>query len=290
MLDAHPDLALTPESHWIPRFYVKKIGVDREGMVTPELLPALFSHPRFERLSLETHDVAALLEGEEFVRYSDFVSRLLDLYGRKRGKVLVGDKTPPYVRKIAVLHELWPKALFIHIVRDGRDVCLSMLSWSKAQRSAGRRAGWEVDPVTTTALWWEWQIRLAREAAVRMPSGSYHELLYEDLVADPAGRCRWLCDALSLDFDERMLRYHEGREPQDPHLTDKRSTLPPTRGLRDWRKQMEPDDLARFEAASGRLLDELGYERAGRVPSPAASEHAEHFRALFDGEPRPQAW
>ena len=42
--------------------------------------------------------------------------------------------------------------------------------------------------------------------------------------------------------------------------------LPPTRGLRDWRRDMPAHDVAVFEVIAGRLLQALGYTRAASVP------------------------
>jgi len=44
--------------------------------------------------------------------------------------------------------------------------------------------------------------------------------------------------------------------------------------LRDWRKTMEPDDVATFELLAGDALDLFGYERANRDPSSTAQRRA----------------
>ena len=38
------------------------------------------------------------------------LSAIFDLYGKLKGKRLVGDKTPGYVCHIPMLHHLWPSA------------------------------------------------------------------------------------------------------------------------------------------------------------------------------------
>jgi len=290
MLDEHRDLAITRETHWIPRFFERSIGLDDQRYVTPEIVPALFEYPRFQHLKISRTMVEDVILQSDRLSYADFVSRLFDLYGERKQKRLVGDKTPGYVRKIGVLHQLWPRTRFIHIIRDGRDVTLSMLTWRMAHRAAGRRGTWEEDPVTTTALWWEWHIRLGREAGGELSDGLYRELMYEDLVADTENCCRSVCGHLDLDFDDSMLRYYEGKTRDASDLSANGAWLPPTQGLRDWHTQMTPEDQERFEAASGALLDELGYERAVSHPSAAALEHAKRLRARFDGRPLPASW
>jgi hypothetical protein len=228
--------------------------------------------------------------------YADFVQGIFDLYGHRQGKRLVGEKTPGYVRSITTLHSLWPRARFIHILRDGRDVCLSILAWRRADRAAGRFPTWAEDPVMTTAFFWDWNVRLGRERGAALGAELYREVSYEALVTQPADECAVLCQFLHLPYDGNMLRYHEGLTRLEPGLDAKAAWLPPTAGLRDWRRQMAATDVECFEAAAGDLLDELGYDRA--YPSPAADLLARAStirarfgeRALAEGYPLPGRW
>jgi len=81
-----------------------------------------------------------------------------------------------------------------------------------------------------------------------------------------------------LPYDDAMLRFHEGRTKTDPGLDAKHAWLPITPGLRNWRSQMPVEDVERFEAVAGNLLDELGYPRAVPCPRPEALEHASKIR------------
>jgi hypothetical protein len=94
---------------------------------------------------------------------------------------------------------------------------------------------------------------------------------YEDLVSDPEHVLRSLCSFVELPFDAAMLRYFERAddvlEGVDHRWQHKRVYLPPTQGLRDWRRDMSPDELELFESIAGGLLVELGYERGTRVAS-----------------------
>jgi len=290
LLDAHPLLAVTRETHWIPRFFERRVGLTADGRVTPALVERLFEHRRFSHLKLEPRQVEEAAIAFEDRPYSEFVSYLFELLAKRAGKPFVGDKTPPYVRKIDVLSNLWPQARFVHLVRDGRDVCLSMLKWRMAHRAAGRRKTWQEDPVSTTALWWEWLVRLGREAGARLPLSHYFELRYEDLVANPAQQCLQLCRFLDLPYAHQMLEYHKGKTRTGSDLSANGAWLPPTPGLRDWRSQMPAEDLRRFEAVAGRLLGELGYERGLNGASSEAARRADRMRRQFDGKPLPRNW
>lgn len=289
MVNAHPQIAITPESHWIPHLYEKPWALTPEGLIEHKLIRELGRHPKFARLGIgreELKRLERLARNGQPLTYSGLVTALLDLYGKAQGKPLVGDKTPDYVRRITPLHRLWPEARFIHVIRDGRDVFLSMMEWPKVRPKPGDFTTWKDDPVSTAAWWWGLNVRLGRDAGASLSPGLYHELRYEALVARPREECERLCAFLGQPFDEVMLRFHEDRARPDPGLEQKRAGLPVTPGLRDWQSQMPGEELERFEAAAGELLDELNYPRAVPRPRPEALDRAATVRGLLAEDPR----
>ncbi|MEE8154905.1 MAG: sulfotransferase [Phycisphaerales bacterium] len=296
MVNAHPQIALTRETHWITRYYKNRLGVTTEGLVTPELIPKLFKYHRFPHLKISRDELEAILASDQPISYADFVSRIFDLYGQRCGKRLVGDKTPGYVRNIPLLHELWPKVRFVHLIRDVRDVCLSMSQWRMAHRAAGRFSVWKEDPVSTAALWWKWHVQLGIEGGRPLGVDLYHEVRYESLVQSPADQCMALCAFLGLPHDAAMVKFHEGRTKRESGLSANRAWLPATPGIRDWRSDMPAEDVERIEAAVGDLLDELGYSRAFPRPKAQMLKHASRIRDLFTRDARadrtclPQGW
>jgi hypothetical protein len=290
MLDAHPELAITPETHWVPEWFEKRPGVDPDGNVTRELVRSLLESARFKKLKVDGDEVWELFEGGEPVSYAGLAARIYELFGSRRGKPLVGDKTPGYTKAIPTLNHLFPWARFVHLIRDGRDVALSATSWHQVGRLERKFPSWREEPISTAALWWELHVRLAREAARRLQPDMYHEIRYEELVADPSGRSKALCTFLSLEYREAMARFHEGRTRNDPALGSNKRWLPPTPGLRDWRTQMPGHDVELVEAVAGELLDELGYPRATPGVSAEARERAARVREAFTHNLRGRGW
>jgi hypothetical protein len=294
--DAHPQLAIIGELHWLPRWWERRAGITPEGLVTRELLDNLLAEPRFHKLDLPAERVAGLIGDGRPKHYANFVTELFDLHGQVRGKRFVGEKTPGYVRRLGTLSELWPHAKIVHLIRDGRDVALSLLDRTRTSRAAWRLPSWEEDPVTTAALYWEWNVRLGREAGSLLEPERYCEVRYESLVGDPERECRRICTFLRVPYDDAMVRFHEGRTRSQPGLSAKRAWRPVTVGLRSWRDQMAPGDIARFEAAAGRLLAELGYERGGPRASGSELASAARLRGAFvdharaRGRPLPGMW
>jgi Sulfotransferase family len=289
MIDAHPEIAITRETHWIPEIIQSGTGLDADGHVTRDLPAALEAHPKFAKLEIERAELDAL--AADAPTYPAFVTALFDRYGAARGKRLVGDKTPGYVREITLLHELFPSTRIVHLVRDGRDVALSAVGWERKTEQFRRRFPiWDESPLTTAALWWRWHVLLGRRAGGELPPGLYHESRYEALVEDPREECIRLCEFLDVGYDDAMVNFADGKTRDEPGLSAKRAWLPATPGLREWRKEMRPEDTEVFEAAAGDALEELGYERSVPAPSTVTVRRAAALASAFPGRPLPEGW
>jgi sulfotransferase family protein len=286
IVSAHPQIVITPEAHWIPLWFKKRKGLTPEGLVTLDLISELLAHDKFRLFQLAREDLLFLVQRGQPTSYASFVTGIFTLYGKARGKELVGNKTPDSARRMNSLHALWPHTRFVHLIRDGRDVALSLMNWPKVRnKTPGTFATWKDDPVSTSALWWELNVRRGREAGELLGSELYREMRYESLVAHPEQECAALCEFLDLRYNEAMLRYHEAFGQADPGLGARHDREPIAPSLRNWRTQMPADDVERFEAAAGALLDELHYPRAFTCPRAAALEHSARIRTLLADVP-----
>jgi hypothetical protein len=296
MVDSHPEIAVLPEGGWFGTWFEHGMGLTKDGCVTREIVPMLLKTHKNIDLGATAGDLYAMVEPEGKVAYADFVSNLFARCGRKRGKGQVGSKNPDYLRHLPTLRRLWPQAKFVHIIRDGRDVCLSASArWRGKPEFRGFPFflyekpdrifdDWKEDPVITCGLWWEWTVRLGREFGATLPANMYYEMRYEQLVANPRQESEDLCEFLGIPFSESMLRHEENFTPRrggDGKILHASVALPVTPGLRNWRSEMEPKEVERFEAAAGMLLDELGYPRAD-LPRAAYLHEAARIREIFE--------
>ncbi len=269
MLDAHPDIAIPSETHFIPDLIKarEKHGASRERM-----LEMLTSHRRWGDFHIEASELDerwAALETRGALDGPAAVREFFAIYGEKQGgPPRWGDKTPGYVKRMREIQEYLPEARFIHLIRDGRDVALSILKQS-------------FGPETIEAAAERWRGRVLRGRAQQPYLGYYMEVKFEDLVLDTEGQLRRICEFIELDFDPAMLGYHEtaqerlkekarelprgkGRDPQsaERRLKSHEKTFePPNPSLvGGYRTKMDPADQAAYEALAGDLLIELGYE------------------------------
>jgi len=157
------------------------------------------------------------------------------------------------------LAELFPESRFVHIVRDGRDVALSLME-----------VDFGPDSIDEAALRWRRSVRQGRRVGGLLGPGRYLEVRYETLVAEPGDVLPRICSFLDLRFDEAMLRYFETAGSALRGMNDRQRGhhpnvhSPPTVGIRDWRRQMNSAQVAAFEAIAGDALEELGYPRSVR--------------------------
>lgn len=262
MLDRHPRLAIPPESHFIPRLWAERRRYGREGRIEDRdrFLRDLAADRRFQSWDLPIEAVRRDLDstGRAAPAFPEAVAAAYRAYARARGKEWWGDKTPRHVNDLPLLGSLFPEARFVHMLRDGRDVALSVLELERLHHRAA-----------TPAYFWARHIRLARSAAQELGPARFAEVRYEDLLEDPEGELRRVCRFLGLGFEPVMLEHDRQaleRIPARQQRMHARIALPPTKGLRDWRTQMSPADVAEFEAVAGRELVAAGYERAAAPP------------------------
>jgi len=283
MINAHRQIAVMPEAPWIYQF-LEGTGIGSGGVAKDDLIPALLNQAKFARLGITRDQALSLTTENQPETYSTFVRKIFDLYGEMQGKKLVGNKTPGLVRRLEVVHRLWPEARIIHVIRDGRDVFLSMKNRPLHNWDSEAHTGWKEDPVSAVALWWELSVRMGQKAAKMLGSRLYLAIRYESLVLQPEHECAALCAFLGLPYDGAMLRFHEAFARKSPNAGGKHDKQPITPGLRNWRTEMLAEEVEPFEAAVAALLNELGYARAFPNPSLEFVENSARRRSLLLGK------
>lgn len=284
MLDNHPHLTIANDTHFITRAAKRVLRKDPQPLLTPELVAAVLTYRRFFRMGLDENDVK--VAAENCPTYAEFVSRLYARRGQVKGKRLSGEKTPDYCRKIPLLHDLFPAARFVHIIRDGRDTALSTLNWANQSKGPGKWSLWNEDPLATCALWWRWQTGAGERDGRRLGGEHYHRVNYEQLVAEPEKELEVISRFLGIPYSAAMVRYHEGKTRDKPGLSAKSAWLPPVKNLRDWRKDMSSEDIGVFEGVAGTLLRELGYRCSDKPPGAAVRSRVSRCIAWWESEGR----
>ncbi len=250
MLDRNAALAIPDESYFVPQ-----LARRHRGSVDPDaFLDDLRRLPTLVEWQLAPDAVAPRLRPQ--MTNGEAIAAVFETYAAERGKTRWGDKTPLYMQHLPLLERLFPTARYVHLIRDGRDAALSFLSVPAGIMTEG----WgHPRDARGFACQWATEVRDARALGARVGPGRYLEVRYEALVADPPTELRRVCDLATLEYDETMLGY-VGQTDSAHKEHQRRLDEPPRVGVRDWRTEMAPGDVAAFETVAGGLLDELGYE------------------------------
>lgn len=202
---------------------------------------------------------------------AEFTDYLREFLGKTYAKVEaknpgathILDKFPLYAVYTELIRQFLPEARFIHVIRDGRDVVVSILA---ARKNVGFGASNLVDAMAT----WKEMVTSAREA--RHYADSYLELRYEDTLANPVDTLKRVYAFCGLDASEAWIE-----EVTANHTFDKMKARRQTadaaskaaeghywRGKAgNWRDELSKLERYQVERGIGRELRELGYTQPG---------------------------
>ncbi|MQA99027.1 MAG: hypothetical protein GEU78_01830 [Actinobacteria bacterium] len=253
MLNAHSRVAVPPESRFICEFWTGEADID-----VTDYLTQLATHKRYQLWDLPVHIVRAEIGDRDRMRFAEAIDATFHAWARVHGKSRWGDKTPRYIECMPLILSLFPGARFVHLVRDGRNVALSYADVPFGPKTVAKAADL-----------WARRVRIGMQEGRSMEPGHYIEIVYEDLVEDPLGEVKTLCEFIDLEFEPDMLDYTEkarsamlpSAKTLNPHVSEK------PHAVRAWQTEMPDEHVEIFEAVAGDTLSELGYER--RFPSPS---------------------
>jgi hypothetical protein len=272
MLDNHPDLAIPLDTTGLWSRTETRLGsygdlsqpAARERLVTDLLQEERI---RLWEVPLSAEEVLTRWTTSDF---SGLIAAFYQSYAAHRGKRAWGDKDPGNMLRMAQISRWFPRSLFLHIIRDGRDACLSQL-----------RQDFGYDDVLPCASAWREQIWWVREIGAVLGPSRYFELRYEDLVNAPETHLRAICRFLGLDYSDQMLQYHQNVEQSVPdskrHLWPMLTDQPRADNTEQWKKKMTAGQRICFEKRAGSVLHALGYPT---LPGPPAGGYFEELRSL----------
>jgi Sulfotransferase family len=151
-----------------------------------------------------------------------------------------------------------PNALFVHIIRDGRDIALSLkkmggfapLPWDRGQ----------TDSLVATSLYWEWMIRRGRQSGSQFPA-DYIEIRYEDLIMKPHETLAQLGAFIDHDMDyDRIQSAGLGRLSETNSSFREEGAKEKLNPLGRWKERLAHEDVAAIESTVGNSLKDNGYE------------------------------
>jgi hypothetical protein len=217
-------------------------------------------------------DAAVLrAHADDFHDAGSFLSLVMGLMAKAQHVPRWADTTPAHLLHMADIREQIPGALFVHVIRDGRDVAVSLEKqrWIKP-------LPWDREtPVFAAAAFWDWMVRRGR-ASGRGVGAGYCEVQYEALVERPRETLAKLGRFIGqpLDYD-RILANAVGS------VARPNTSFPEARNgsfVGRWRETLPATTATRLDAMLAPTLRELGYATADGAPAASARLAPYHLR------------
>jgi len=186
---------------------------------------------------------------------SDFMRIVMDDVARKQGVDRWIDSTPTNIPHMLRIAREFREAQFIHIIRDARDVALSL-----DKRHWSRPLPWDKErSLLAAGLYWEWIVRKGRAYGATL-GPRYLEVRYEELVNQPQQALQTIGEFLHQHLDYARIQESSVGSVNKP-LTSFKEDLKEGHfsPVGRWKEKFPADQLVWFERLIGSYLQERGY-------------------------------
>lgn len=254
MLGAHPAIGFLPETQFLRKYCFstrsKKL-IEKKG--SGFFRQKLRDDASFARLQIRPEDCVL---DQTPVSIIGVYGQILKKYLLGRNKTIPGDKDPRNLDFIKEIHQYFPDARILHIIRDPRDVVLSRTKaeWSKR---------W---PFFLHACMYDVQLTRGRKWANRLFKDHYREIFYEDLLEQPEEVLKEICNWLNCAYDPAMLRYQDTAKSlvASSEMQWKKETLGPLlkKNKNKWRTELTAYQVSLVERICTPALRQLPYKKA----------------------------
>jgi hypothetical protein len=281
ILDRHPRVAIATENHYLghlvawegARHYFRRVGDLRDDAAVRRLVELIYSgdlqrRSRLRELSpywrwlterVPRQDIEAYLLASDRTERGVFEA-FLRIYADRRGKAIMGEKTPAHLAYVETLLDWFPDARVVHCMRDPRAIHVSELRrrGEHASRFPYRQLVLVpalLEGFVLLQVVWTWAVAVGRHRTfARRHADRYRLLRFEDLVTRPEATLIDLCAFLGVELEPRML---------EQKVTSK-GALVGTTGFdagaaERWRAVIRPGAQRVIERLLGRRLEEMGY-------------------------------
>ncbi|MCC6772208.1 MAG: sulfotransferase [Gemmatimonadaceae bacterium] len=203
----------------------------------------------------------------------DFLRLIMDQMVQQQGAQRWAETTPAHVLHLREIHAHIPDALFLHVIRDGRDVATSLERQSWIRPFSADRSR----PVLAAAAYWDWLVRRGRAEGAAV-GAAYREVRYEQLISDPEATLRSI-----ESFIDHRLDWHEIQRAGIGSVGRPNSSFPEAQGgfQSRWRTQLSSVDADAVSQMLAPTLRALGYPDIAGAAAPSIALRRIAYGARF---------
>lgn len=173
--------------------------------ITPKKIRKFLSLKRLLDFEIEFDSFMDLFAQTE-KKHIDVFDTCMHLYRLKSKKQYWCEKTPQNLKYLKQIFEYYPDAKVICIIRDGRDVALSL-----------SKTPWREKNIAIPSLEWNEYVRRFIEAQTLYSEKNFLALKFEELVQHPEKIFMLICNFLGIDFESSLLNPPQNIPGLVPH-------------------------------------------------------------------------
>ncbi len=240
----------------IYKMLIPKFGSPENRANRTRLVETWLRSKGYRRSGLTAKDIRAkLLDGCR--NGGDFIRIILNEIARGQNAQRWAIYDPDNVLYVPQVKADLPEALFIHIIRDGRDIALSL-----KKMEGFKPLPWNIASsrdLLATAAYWEWMVRKGQAHGRNIPD-DYIEIRYEDLVSKPHETLATLSTFLDHELNyDRIQQAGLGRIRETNSSFREEPSSSQIKPMERWKERLTPEQVAALESLIGDCLQEFGY-------------------------------
>lgn len=253
MLVAGRQIAIPPETQVLPEAIRKFVAFNLRWPDISRLIVSIFeSHHLFSlwdvnlspayqavmNMPMEERCLARIID-EVFICYAS---------QKHPDAALWGDQSPINTFHLKWLIQTYPDAMFLHLLRDGRDVIASLIERGLSLENATSR--------------WITGVESSLKLQSKIPDSQFLEIRYENLVENQELTLSEICVFLNIEYQSEMLDYWKlsttiEHKYQDYHRNIGKPVF--TMSVGSWEKRMSNHEQRYVMDKTNHLLNQLGY-------------------------------
>ncbi len=191
-INLHSEIVVTPETHFF-EILNNSFLIKTKYRLTPEGIYNIIYSSRMKDLQID-FDIFMEIYKQTEQTYINIFDSCMNVYRVKTNKAYWCEKTPQHLKYLKDIFYYYPNAKVICILRDGRDVALSL-----------SKVPWYERNIATCSMKWNEYISYFNRAKLIYSKKNFFSLKFEDFVRYPENILNSICDFLEIDFERSLL-------------------------------------------------------------------------------------
>lgn len=260
LLNRTGQIIFPPETHYFGGIWRKHKAIENYPKdKVAELLNKIINHSAIKEFRFSDDEKKAIISNilSSKISHASILDGIISQYVKRYDMPNWGEKTPTHAYYINPLLATFPNAKIILIVRDPRDVVLSL-----------QKVPWYKGSLLFYMKQWKEFLQVEKE----VPSKQFFKVRYEDLITTPEKKIEEICHFIGIPysvdiFSDREVDIHSFNVESEPWKKKNLGKIDPNNKYK-WKRNMDITSIAYMSGRLERELIEEGYQIPEKQGSP----------------------